>query len=135
MNRALVAQKLLQIGQCLNELQPLCRLTYRAFAAEPAHFRVAERDVQLIVDSAVAVNNELIVSAGRTPPSTYYETFEALRILPAALARRLARTTGLRNRIVHQYESVDLRVLHKAIRGFVAAYTSYVRTIRRRTGV
>ncbi len=133
MNRTLIAQKLTQIATCLLELKPLLQVDHAAFASNPAHFRLAERDVQLIVDSAVDVNNHILVEAGGTPPPTYYESFLAmgrLKILPVARARRLAGTAGLRNRIVHQYESVDLRILHHALASLVREYSAYAKAIR-----
>lgn len=138
MNRPLVAGKLLQLTTCLRELSTVAGLPYHRFAAEPAHFRLAERDVQLAVDSAVVVNNHLIVEEGKVPPATYFETFirlADLKVLPRPLARRLARTTALRNRIVHEYESVDLRIVHRSLREFVGDYRRYVDTVRRKTGV
>ena len=133
MNRTLMAQKLTQIATCLLELKPLLQVDYPTFASNPAHFRLAERDVQLIVDSAVGINNHILIEAGGTPPPTYYESFLAmgrLKLIPAASARRLAGTAGLRNRIVHQYESVDLRVLHGALASLVREYTAYAKAIR-----
>lgn len=133
MNRTLIAQRLAQIATCLQELKPVLLVDYAAFASAPAHFRLAERDVQLIVDSAVDINNHIVVEAGGTPPPTYYESFVAigrLKVVPAARARRLGGTAGLRNRIVHQYESVDLRILHRALKPLVREYTAYAKAIR-----
>ncbi|MBI4618483.1 MAG: DUF86 domain-containing protein [Planctomycetes bacterium] len=138
MNRALLAQKLAQIATCLEEMEPLLGTRLAEFRSTPGHFRLAERDVQLTVDSAVDVNNHLILEAGRQPPETYFDTFLALAQLGAlsqALARKLARTTGLRNRIVHEYETVDLGVLHGALREFVRGYRQYIRAVRRRVGI
>jgi uncharacterized protein YutE (UPF0331/DUF86 family) len=98
MNRSRIARRLGQIARCAGELRGVAGVPWKEFAERPAHFRLAERDVQLIVDSAVDVNNELILHAGGQPPATYYESFVHLghmRVLPAALARRLAHATGL----------------------------------------
>lgn len=38
--------------------QALLALSSEEFESLPAHFRLAERDVQLVVDSAVDVNNQ-----------------------------------------------------------------------------
>lgn len=133
MNRTLIAQKLAQIAACLLELKPVLQVDHSAFASTPAHFRLAERDVQLIVDSAVDINNHIMIEAGGTPPPTYYESFIALgrlKVIPAARARRLASTAGLRNRIVHQYENVDLRILHRSLESLVREYAAYARAIR-----
>lgn len=52
MKRALVAQKLRQITACCEELKPLLAIPFEEFRRHPAHFRLAERDIQLVVDSA-----------------------------------------------------------------------------------
>jgi uncharacterized protein YutE (UPF0331/DUF86 family) len=86
----------------------------------------------------VDINNELIVSSGGIPPGSYYETFPELarlKVLPHQLAKRLAATTGLRNRIVHEYESVDLRLLFTALRSLKRDYSRYVQLIRARAGL
>ncbi len=138
MTQVLLVQRLSQIVTCCDELAPLLSIGYEEFASLPAHFRLAERDVQLVVDSAVDVNNHLILEAGRVPPQKYFDTFlelGRLKILPRALADRLARTSGLRNRIVHEYETVDLRILHGGLRSFERDYRDYARRIRGRAGL
>lgn len=138
MNGSLVAQRLKQIQVCCEELQPLLSVPFEAFRKTPAHYRLAERDIQLVVDSAVDVNNHLLVEARQSPPEKYYETFLALgrtSVLPRPLAERLARTTGLRNRIVHEYERVDLEIVHRALRAFVRSYAEYIRLVRRHVGL
>ncbi len=138
MNQALLAQKLTQIATCLEEMKPLLQLTYAEFSSDAAHFRLAERDVQLIVDSAIDINNHLLLEAGRTPPATYYDSFVGMgasKILAVPCARRLAGTAGLRNRIVHQYESVDLRILHRALRAFMRDYGAFCGAVRKHAGL
>ncbi len=135
MNSTLVAQRLKQIAVCIEELTPLLPLSAGEFRTLPAHFRLAERDIQLVVDSAIDINNHLILGAGQAPPDRYYETFlmvEGLKILPHSLALRLARSTGLRNRIVHEYERVDLHLVHRSLPAFLRDYSEYVRIVRKR---
>lgn len=137
MNAPLVGQQLARIVEYCRELTPLARTPLAEFVSRPEIHHLVERYVQLIVDSAVDINNSLILEAGGPPPPKYFDTFIALgrlRILPVALASRLARTTGLRNRIVDEYEAVDLGVLCRALTPFLRDFTEYVRRLRRRAG-
>lgn len=131
-NRRLVRAKLDAILLYLRRLRGPAKATRAAFLADHRIFNVAERNVQLVVDAAVDVNNHLILEAGESAAKDYFESFEKLariRVLPPAQARRLAHTTGLRNRLVHQYESIDLARLHRDLRGFIRAYERYARTV------
>jgi uncharacterized protein YutE (UPF0331/DUF86 family) len=46
-------------------------------------------------------------------------------VLPAAFALDIASSTGLRNRLVHQYEAIDHAIVHRAIVEASAQYTEY----------
>ena len=56
------------------------------------------------------MNAHLIAETGAPIPDDYYSGFVAmgdLGILSAELAQRLAPSAGLRNRLVHEYETLD----------------------------
>ncbi len=134
-DRRLLRAKLDSLRLYLRRLRPLARLSFTEFAADYTRFNTAERNVQLVVDAAVDVNNHLILEAGESAARDYYESFEKLGrlgILARNLASRLARTTGLRNRIVHQYEDVDLDVLYRNLVPFLRDYERYCAEISRR---
>ncbi|MBI2901549.1 MAG: DUF86 domain-containing protein [Planctomycetes bacterium] len=138
MNVSLVGQKLARIAEYCRELEPLSRIPVAEFESRPDRHHLAERYVQLIVDSAVDINNHAILESGSPPPEKYFDTFVAmgrLHILPEPLARRLARTTGLRNRIVHEYEAVDLRIFHRSLPSFIRDFAEFARRLRKRAGI
>jgi uncharacterized protein YutE (UPF0331/DUF86 family) len=58
-----------------------------------------------------------------------------LKVIPFKFAHRLARTTGLRNRVVHAYETVDLRLMHRALGSLVRDYNEYVRRVGKHAGL
>jgi uncharacterized protein YutE (UPF0331/DUF86 family) len=133
-DRRLVRAKLDAIVLYLERLAPLAGLTSEAFTGDYRNFNLAERNVQLAVDAAVDVNNHILLEAGRPAPPDYYSSFLALatlRVLPRPKAEALARTTGLRNRIVHAYEAVDLKIVHRGLREFIRLYRGYCTAVRR----
>jgi uncharacterized protein YutE (UPF0331/DUF86 family) len=50
-------------------------------------------------------------------------------VLSVPFALALAKSTGLRNRLVHQYEAIDSTIVHSAIAEALAQYTEYCRHI------
>ena len=74
-------------------------------------------------------NKDLII---KRLSDTYYSSFARLgelEIIPEELARRLASTTGLRNRIVHRYEDVEHKIVyHSAVR-LLKDYRRYFKLI------
>lgn len=132
LNKLLIKKKIIQIDQYLKELQPLTKLSLRQFLGDYKIYRTVERNLQLIVDTAVDINNHLIIESQSPPSDDYYQSFTKLaelKILPLLFASRIAKSTGLRNRLVHGYENIDLTRICKDLKSDLADYRKYNRYI------
>lgn len=137
-DRKLVGAKLESCRDTLRKLRPLAREPRSRFLSDYVLYSAAERLLQLTVDAAVDINNHLILEGGLSAAADYYSSFLALvklKALPAPLARSLARTTGLRNRLVHAYQEVDLGIVYRVLKPFLKDYERYVEAIRKYAGV
>lgn len=137
-DRKLVRAKLESCRDYLQKLGPLAREPRARFLSDYVVHNAAERLVQFTVDAAVDINNHLIIEGGQPVPADYYTSFTALvgiRALPPPLARSLARTTGLRNRLVHAYQEVDPVIVYRGLKLFIRDYTRYIGAIRAYIGV
>ncbi len=93
---------------------------------------ITERLLQLIIEAASDINSSLLVQVHEITPASYFDSFiEAGKqgIISPELAADLAQSAGLRNRLVHQYESLDNRVVFAAISLALEKYAIYVRQI------
>ncbi|HJW83262.1 MAG TPA: DUF86 domain-containing protein [Anaerolineae bacterium] len=110
-----IRKKLDYLERTLAEIGPYLQARYADYAQQPANRRATERLVQIIIE-AVADTSELIVqAAGRPAPGSMREALHAIRdlaVIGDALFERFNRTyIGLRNRIVHDYDTLDNRIL------------------------
>jgi uncharacterized protein YutE (UPF0331/DUF86 family)/predicted nucleotidyltransferase len=131
-DRELVNRKLSQMVEYLTALTPLQALSYADYLQQPLTRYAAERLLQLIVDTAVDINAHLIVELSGTPPQDYYDSFlkaAQAGVLSVAFALSIAQSTGLRNRLVHQYEAIDHLIVHSAIATAITQYTEYCQHI------
>ena len=131
-DRELVNRKLSQIVEYLTALTPLQGMSYADYMQQPLPRYAAERLVQLLVDTAVDINAHLIVELTGAPPQDYYDSFikaAQAGVLSVAFALNIAHSTGLRNRLVHQYEAIDHAIVHSAIAEAITQYTEYCRHI------
>ena len=88
-----------------------------------------ERLFQLVVDEAVDVNALILETEKRPIPDTNSGTFEALaeaHVIPRSLHARIAGSVGLRNRLVHRYETVQRNVLLREVPKYAEAYKEYL---------
>jgi uncharacterized protein YutE (UPF0331/DUF86 family)/predicted nucleotidyltransferase len=128
----LVNRKLSQIVEYLTALAPLQGISYEDYLQQPLTRYAAERLLQLLVDTAIDINAHLIVGLTGAPPQDYYDSFikaAQAGVLSVAFALSIAKSTGLRKRLVHQYEAIDHTLVHSAIAEALTQYTEYCRHI------
>ncbi|MBN1773618.1 MAG: DUF86 domain-containing protein [Deltaproteobacteria bacterium] len=122
-DRAAVHRKLALLLGYADELHALVGRSGPGPAGNVAR-RAVERLVQLVVEVSVDVNDLLAASASLPPPATARDSFQLaarLGVLTAGLSSRfVASYVGLRNRIVHDYERLDDRLVLRAARRLVA---------------
>jgi uncharacterized protein YutE (UPF0331/DUF86 family) len=53
-----------------------------------------------------------------------------LGVYDADFAQRIARSAGLRNILVHEYNDIDHRILHQAIPDALDQYHAYINAVR-----
>jgi uncharacterized protein YutE (UPF0331/DUF86 family) len=132
-----VERKLRLIADELARLAPFRDLAYEDLVADPIKLAAIERMLERIVLRAVDVNEHLISQLASPDESAtarlaYRDTFLKLgnlAIIPEPLAQRIAPSAGLRNVLVHEYNDVDHRIVHAAIRTALSDYTAYVRAV------
>ena len=94
--------------------------------------RALERIIQLIVDEIIDINNHIICYAQLRVPEDFQSAFLVIaenNILPEGFARRIAPVVGLRNRLVHRYEKVNVEILLDTIRKSKDDFKKYVKHI------
>jgi len=138
----LVTRKLALIAGDLDQLRVIHDRGLDAYLASRLEQAVVERLLERIVTRMIDVNYHLITGAGHPPPTDYFASFRqlgALGILEVEFAARLAPAAGLRNRLVHDYDELDQRLLFAALRGalddlpaYAAAVHAWVQAATRR---
>ncbi len=74
----------------------------------------------------------MIVQTGNKVPDDYYESFiklGELNIISPDLAEKLAPSAGLRNRLVHEYDTLEHSMVLEAVRRAEALYPEYIKQI------
>lgn len=91
-----------------------------------------ERGVTQLVETAVKINSSLVTAKTGLPPIDYHRSSTdagSQGIISAELADRLAPSAGLRNRLVHEYDSIDYAIVAEAVGEAVDDYGTYIREV------
>ncbi|MEA5569165.1 type VII toxin-antitoxin system HepT family RNase toxin [Anabaena sp. UHCC 0399] len=93
---------------------------------------IVERLLQLMIQAAIDINDHIL---SRLKPGNTITNFEAFielgkyEIITPELAKQLAPSAGLRNRLVHEYDDIDPNQVFMAISFALQQYPLYVRQI------
>ena len=80
----------------------------------------------------VDINYHLCVETTGVPPKDYHESFLRLAdhgVLPRDRALAFARASGLRNRLAHEYNGLDERLVHAAAQAAVTEVPEFLRAL------
>lgn len=114
----LVTRKLLLIAA---DLEPLAAIATRGVAAYELSVvdqAMVERRLERAIGRMIDVNYHVLTASGQPPPPDYHSSFvrmAELGVLDAEFARQIARSAGLRNRLVHDYDDLDHRLVFAAL--------------------
>lgn len=129
-DRIFIETKLSYIQAYYQELENVLGYSDQEIKGDILKLRALERIIQLIVDEIIDINNHIIRYAQLQVPEDFQSAFLILaenKILPEGFARRMAPMIGLRNRLVHRYEKVDVEILLDAIRKNKYDFKQYVK--------
>lgn len=132
MNREIVTIRMTLIVKYLNHLDKFKSVRFEEYLNSFDYQLITERLIQLLVEAASDINSYLLVQLHQVTPSAYYDSFiEAGRqgIITQELAVKLAASTGMRNRLVHQYEEIDNQIVFSAIPKALQQYSLYVQQV------
>lgn len=130
----LVARKLEKLRGYLQELEELSGISLEEYERNAPAKRAIERLLQIIIETACDINGHFVAKLAQKAPTTRRASFHdmaVLGVLEPETAEQLARSVGLRNRLVHDYNMLDNRLVHAAIQEALEQYTAYGRIIHR----
>ena len=129
---AIIRRKLQRIAASLDGLRPIALLSLDEYRARFYERKATERLLQEAIEAALDVNAHLIAELGGEVPEEYYGGFlkiGQLGVLPAELAGALAPSAGLRNRLVHEYETIDDAKVLASVGRLLQLYPRYVHAV------
>jgi uncharacterized protein YutE (UPF0331/DUF86 family) len=130
----LLQKKISLILENLKELEAIHQKGWRHYESTKHTRKLAERFVQETIEAAIDMNNHILTELGHGPPHDYFSSFKKMgenNILAVDLANHLAPAASLRNRIVHQYDELDHKIIFDSLKKLLELFPKYLAAIRK----
>ena len=128
----IVRRKIKFIGEDFEKLKPIVAASYDEFMAREVAQPALERYLERIIGRMIDINYHFVRELRHLPPKDYFESFKELgnlKIVSFAAANELARYAGLCNRLAHEYDEIDARVLYEQAKKFLDELPEYLRAV------
>lgn len=134
-SKAFITEKLTEIEKYQVELEELLDFSDEEILNDSGKTHIAERLLQLIVDTILDINQHLIKELGLEPAEDFQSTFYILgkhNIMSDDFAVKIAPVVGLRNRVVHRYDTLNKDLFIKTLRENYKDFDLYSKLIQKR---
>jgi len=87
----------------------------------------------LIVEVASDINSHLVAKLKKQPAISYFDSFLQLgdlKIVGHEFAKEIAKSAGLRNRLIYQYEKIDDAIVYESIAEALKSFKKYIQAIK-----
>jgi uncharacterized protein YutE (UPF0331/DUF86 family) len=124
-----VKKKLLALAIYLDDLRVHENSTFEEFMKK--HYEI-ERLVELLLMTASDIIFHLLSDRGEPIPGSYRAAFlraGEVGILSPELGASLARSAGLRNILVHEYQEIDYRLLQRSVPAAIRDLTAFIQEL------
>ncbi|MEE8590924.1 MAG: DUF86 domain-containing protein [Spirochaetia bacterium] len=132
-NHEIVERKISLILQDLEQLQEMAKLDLPEYLADFRNEILAERYLERIIGRVIDINFHIVAEQTLSAPADYYSSFTQLvklNILDVDSVARYAKLAGLRNRLAHEYNGIDEKMIYKALKDLVADLPRYIEAIK-----
>lgn len=133
-SKAFVLEKLTEIEKYQNELKQLLDFSDEEILNDSGKMHIAERLLQLIVDTTLDINQHFIKELGLEPAEDFQSTFYILgkhNVIPNDFAVKIAPVVGLWNRVVHRYDTLNKDLFVKTLREDYKDFDLYGKLIQK----
>lgn len=136
-DKELVQRQLKQLRESVHILHSLGETQREEFIADYRIYGLAERYLQLAIESCLHTCGILVASFGLRRPEGYHELLSIIagqKIIPQALAYRLEILTNLRDSLVHDPGTLSRDLLYDHIQQRIDDLNTFAETVEEKIG-
>ena len=131
-DKDIIMAKLSKLQQYLNYLRELQKSSFEDFASDFKITGAVERYLQVSIECMIDIGNEIISSLLLRRPERYRDIPYILArsgVIPERFADTMASMIGFRNLLVHDYATINLKLVYEFLQTKLTDFEEFIRYI------
>ena len=131
-DKDIIMSKLSKLQQYLNYLRELQKSSFEDFVSDFKITGAVERYLQVSIECMVDTGNEIISSLQLQRPERYRDIPYILArsgVIPRQFADSMASMIGFRNPLVHDYATINLKLVYEFLQTKLTDFEEFIRYI------
>ena len=130
LDKDFIKRKVKLIQEELAHIEEFADLSFDEVAKDYRKLAIIERLLEKIITRAIDVNQHILAEKGKGSEAVrrYEETFTELArlgIYSEDFGKAIAPSAGLRNRLVHEYDNLDQKIVYNSVGEALEQYATY----------
>ncbi|HCC59652.1 MAG: hypothetical protein A2402_03125 [Candidatus Staskawiczbacteria bacterium RIFOXYC1_FULL_37_43] len=137
-DKELVNRKITLINEDLKSLKLLSKVSLKTYLSKTDYEVLAERYLERIIGRMIDINYHILSENDNKIPVDFYTSFIELgkkKYLSLKLAKTMANSAGLRNRLAHEYDEIDPKKVYGAVKSCLKDTPKYLKSIIKSLGL
>lgn len=132
LDEQLISRKIKFIEEDLRKLEEYAKISEEEYIGNEESQLAVERLLERIIGRLIDINYHLLKEKYGILPVDYFDSFLKISkqgIVGEDMAREVARSTGLRNILAHEYDEIDNRKVYISTKTALAQVPKYLQAI------
>lgn len=132
MQSEVVLRKLDSLRRCLKRIEEKQPIAWDAIGSDYDLQDILSINLERAVQLAVDAGLQVLIASGRKPPDSMSEVFQLLGregIITETLATNLRKAVGFRNISVHDYQSIDWKIVESIVTRYLKDFYRYIEVL------
>ena len=126
-----INEKIHNLKLIITQLETTLPKTIEEYETNFVILAACERFAEKTIEEIITTSNIILKEKGITQREKCFEILNDLDIIPKELAKKLEQMKGMRNLMVHSYDSFDTEVFFDSLKELIIDTKEYIKAIKK----
>jgi uncharacterized protein YutE (UPF0331/DUF86 family) len=125
-----VNEKVKTLSKWINQLEKIIPNSFQKYSSDYIISAASERLAEKIIEEMIIISNIILKEKGITKREKCFEILNDLDIISKKLSEKLEKIKGMRNLMIHSYDSFDEEVFYESLNELLIDSKKFIKEIK-----